>query len=268
MGPEGGVFPWRGRHIQDASLSHFLLCGCYRTFGMCGLCHLWRRWPHTQPSFSLCNTRNLAGRYCYSHFTEGEIEAPQGDIQSHRPVTGILKFKPQPSCPLAWVCRPFCRRLPASPCSGPAGDLLKFHHHFWFRGEGSQPVIFALSGSLEHSEVRGGAGAGARWQGGVGLRRRLGKAGWRRPLAPRGAGSWGPRAVPSGPQPQARLLPARSPEAAPWRQSQIQRVSKGCFPAQWTKHFWRFQLGTEHSVHFGGDRGSWTDTSVFHMQQD
>lgn len=40
------------------------------------------------------------------------------------------------------------------------------------------------------------------------------------------------------------------------------RASRGCFLAQWTRHFWCVQEGTEHSVHFGGLRDSWTDTSV------
>ncbi|XP_053062727.1 uncharacterized protein LOC128312528 [Acinonyx jubatus] len=53
--------------------------------------------------------------------------------------------------------------------------------------------------------------------------------------------------------PQRRLLPGRA---------RLQPASRGCFPAQWTKHFWHFQEGTEQSVHFGCVRGSWTGASV------
>lgn len=166
-------------------------------------------------------------------------------------VTGVLKSKPQPSCPLAWVCLRFCRRLRASPSSGPVRELPTFHHLCWVSGEGSLLVIFSLSSSLEDSEVRGGAAAGAGGQGG-GV-----------PLHPRGQGPEAHRLFLLSLGHQAWLLPARPSEAAPQRQSaKLQRASRGCFPAQWTKHFWRFQEGTEHSVHFGRVRGSWTDTSV------
>ena len=53
--------------------------------------------------------------------------------------------------------------------------------------------------------------------------------------------------------PQRRLLPGRA---------RLQPASRGCFPAQWTKHFWHFQEGTEQSVHFGCVRGSWTGANV------
>lgn len=47
--------------------------------------------------------------------------------------------------------------------------------------------------------------------------------------------------------PLRRRPPRRLPEAEP-----SSSLGKGCFPSRRTKHRWRFQEGTGHSVHSGG----------------
>lgn len=109
-----------------------------------------------------------------------------------------------------------------------------------------------LSGSLEDSEVKRGAGAGD-WcaeksgpsqlpegpAGGGGL-----------PLQPWPARSPGPEGHPPPPAPASRPC---SSQPGPPSVSEPDREPErgGCFPARWTKRFWCFQEGTEHSVHVG-----------------
>lgn len=221
--------------------------------------------PHTQASFDFCNTVSLARRYHYSHFTGEEIEAPQERDTGW--ATDILNLdpKPQPFRPLAWVSLCVCGLLRASRCGGQAWGLPKFCHHFWTGHTGSwerAPWSPSLSGSLEDSEVQ--SEQGCKW-----VAQRWVPEGWR--------AGWGVSRCTPGRQAGELLplprIPSPTPPPRPSQHSPQRRfirggrarhgcASRGCFLAQWTKHFWRVQEGTEHSVHFGGLRDSWTDTSV------
>lgn len=50
--------------------------------------------PHTQAPFDLGDTTSWAGRYRYSHFMEGETEAPKGSVLGHRICNSHSESKP------------------------------------------------------------------------------------------------------------------------------------------------------------------------------
>ena len=178
---------------------------------------------------------------------KGKLRLPKAASWVTGSATHILSPNPSTPCPFAWVSLYIRSVLWASPCSGPAWELPKSRHRCWepqAPGRGF-PAMLSLSGSPEDSPVE--EGAGAEW------------------AVQRSPGGRVPRDLHRAPSPAASRPCAseRDPRVRPIPgRATRQHVSRGCFPAQWTKQFWCFREGTEHCVHLGGVQDSWTDTSV------
>lgn len=168
-------------------------------------------------------------------------------------MAGVLSPNPRP--PGSWPAL-LCTPAAFTPAAGQPGNLLSSTTISGLLGEGVLLMISSLSDSQKDSEAKKGS-RGWVWVVQKEFLRAAKNTGWRGLLlSQREAGCSRLAARPLHPalQPPAHCSDRGPPRCLLRGRAKFECISRGCFPSQWTKHFWRFREGTEHSVHFGACR--------------